>query len=97
MKLATLLVGAGLHLAALAAVCVLWGIGVMDNSLGAGFLGAILGLGGGAVAGAYAGTGATSSPGPAAPAAPATSVAQQVADALHSAAQTITGGTTGAG
>lgn len=95
MKLATLLVGAGLHLAALAAVCVLWGVGVMDNSLGAGFLGAILGLGGGGVVGAaIAATGATTSP---TPATPASSVAQQVADALHTAAQTITGGTTGAG
>ena len=94
MRLATLLVGAGLHLGALAAVCALWGTGVMDATLGAGLLGAILGIGGGGMVGAVIAGGNSTTTGAAASTSP---VATQVADALHQAARTISGGTTGAG
>lgn len=99
-NLATVVIAAVVHLAAVGVVAALWAIGAMSPEVGAGFLGALLGLGGGAGVTALANTNSTTSSDPTSAGGTAGAAAPQVnqalGQALIAAGHSITGTTTAA-
>ena len=83
-NLATVVIAAVVHLAAVGVVAALWAIGAMSPEVGAGFLGALLGLGGGAGVTALANTNSTTSA-PTSAGDTASAAAPQVNEALGQA------------